>query len=131
MATSASALNDVFVERHPASQTAFALLMCAMPLRCVVSVDKTHKDGADCCRTHERSLRSSPCVFLDRDPRKVPQKSTMTSRCPKAWSGPRQIASLEVCPRPGTNGVCFCRVCPTCCSSMPNSLTFAVCAATG
>lgn len=67
----------LFSERVLADQIDFAQRLSAIPLRCIVSIDETHKSGSDCFRRYGRSPRNEKCVLLDRDPRTIPRTSTM------------------------------------------------------
>jgi len=67
----------LFVERSEHDQRAFAVMLNAVPLRCLVSVDETHTDGGDVYRKHGRTMKGERCELLDRDPRTVPKTSTM------------------------------------------------------
>lgn len=67
----------LFSERVLADQIDFAQRLSEIPLRCIVSVDETHKSGDDCFRKYGRSPRNEKCVLLDRDPRTIPRTSTI------------------------------------------------------
>lgn len=45
-------------------------------MRCIISIDETHKSGNDSYRMYGRSLRKEPCLPLDRDPRIIPRTRT-------------------------------------------------------
>jgi len=67
----------LFLERSEAAQREFAVMLNAVPLRCLVSVDETHTDGGDVYRKYGRTMKGERCELLDRDPRTVPKTSTM------------------------------------------------------
>lgn len=67
----------LFSERILADQVDFAERLSQIPMRCIVSIDETHKSGDDCFRKYGRTLRNVKCVLLDRDPRTIPRTSTM------------------------------------------------------
>lgn len=67
----------LFAERVLADQVEFAGLLSGIPLRCLVSIDETHKSGGDSFRRYGRSRRNTRCLLFDRDPRTVPRTSTI------------------------------------------------------
>ena len=67
----------LFVERSEHDQRAFAVMLNAVPLRCLFSVDETHTDGVDVYRKYGCTMKGERCELLDRDPRTVPKTSTM------------------------------------------------------
>jgi len=67
----------LFIQRSEAGQLQFAVMLNAVPLRCLVSVDETHTDGGDVYRKYGRTLKDERCELLDLDPRTVPKTSTM------------------------------------------------------
>lgn len=70
-------IERLFSERVIAAQVAFVHIIIEIPMRCIVSIDETHKAGGDCYRLYGRSLRNVPCVLFDQDPRTIPRTSTM------------------------------------------------------
>lgn len=70
-------IERLFHERNLNNQRQFAQTMSQIPMRCIVSIDETHKSGEDSYRKYGRSQRNSSCVLLDRDPRTIPRTSTM------------------------------------------------------
>lgn len=66
-----------FQERNEQLQRVLAQTMSQIPMRCIMSIDETHKSGNDSCRMYGRSVRNEPCLLVDRDPRTIPRTSTM------------------------------------------------------
>ena len=64
-------------ERDQARREAFAKLLLAVPLRCLVSADETHKDGADLRRRRGRWLRCVRYECQSRERRDMLRISTM------------------------------------------------------
>lgn len=64
-------------ERDQERRTAFARLLLTIPLRCLVSVDETHKDGGDLRRRRGCWLRGLRNDCLSRDRKGLLQTSTM------------------------------------------------------
>jgi len=64
-------------ERDQARREAFAKLLLAVPLRCLVSADETHKDGGDLRRRRGRWLRGVRYECQSRDRRAMLRTSTM------------------------------------------------------
>jgi len=67
----------VFVERSEHDQRAFAVMLNALPLRCLFSVDETRTDGGVVYLKYGRTMKGERWELLDRDPRIVPKTSTM------------------------------------------------------
>ena len=64
-------------ERDQARREALATLLVAVPLRCLVSADETHKDGGDLRRRRGRWLRGVRYECQSRDRRAILRASTM------------------------------------------------------
>ena len=64
-------------ERDQARREAFAKLLLAVPLRCLVLADETHKNGGDLRRRCGRWLRGVRCECQSRDRRAMLRTSTM------------------------------------------------------
>lgn len=64
-------------ERDQVRRTAFARIFLEIPLRCLVSVDETHKDGGDLRRRRGRWLRGLRHDCLSRDRKGLLRTSTM------------------------------------------------------
>jgi len=64
-------------ERDQERRVAFARVLTAIPLRCIVSVDETHKDGADMRRRRGRWLRGMRYDCLSRAEKNMLRTSTM------------------------------------------------------
>jgi len=64
-------------EPDQARREAFAILLWAVPPRCIVSADETHKDGGDLRRQRGRWLRGVRCKCQSRDRRAMLRTSTM------------------------------------------------------
>lgn len=70
-------LERLFMERNEQQHKDFAMLKFQIPMRCIESIDETHKSGGDAYRKYGRTLINEPCTLLDRDPRSIPRTSTM------------------------------------------------------
>jgi len=64
-------------ERDQERREALATLLLAVPLRCLVSADETHKDGGDLLRWRGRWVRGVRYEFQSRDRRAMMRTSTM------------------------------------------------------
>jgi len=70
-------IERLYAESSIVAQRAFAVMFDEIPLRCVVSCDKTHTAGSNILRRYGRALRNVPGVVRDRDTRPLKRRSTM------------------------------------------------------